>query len=77
MNALIEAAKEGLRVVVLAIIPVLIIGLENGMDWRLVWVTGAIAGLRFVDKYLHESSKEAPIDERNTGLLGERGLTGF
>lgn len=65
---LIEAGKELLRVVVLAIIPVLIASLEAGLiDWRLIVVTAGIAFLRGVDKYLHLKAPE--------GLAG--GLTRF
>jgi hypothetical protein len=51
---IIEALKEAGRVVVLAIIPVAIDSLGRGnIDWNLVAVTGIIALLRFLDKYLH------------------------
>lgn len=74
-----ESLKEGARVVVLAIIPVLLLSLQNGdgFDWKLIGVTGAVALLRFVDSFLHESAKEQPKSERNEGLMGEKGLTGF
>ena len=50
----IEALKELGRVIVLAIIPVLISSLESGkVDWKVIAIVGAIAGLRSVDKYLH------------------------
>lgn len=58
-----EALKELGRVVVLAIIPVLISSLESGVvDWKLLVVIGAVAGLRFIDKLLH-----------NYGILQESG----
>ena len=58
-NAIIEAIKEAGRVLVLAIIPVLIDSLSKGsIDWKLVAVTGAIALLRFIDKFLHENAPE-------------------
>ena len=68
-----EALKEGARVVLLAIIPVLLLSLENGngFDWKLVWVTGGVALLRFIDKALHEMGKE----EENVVL--SKGLTQF
>lgn len=74
-----ESIKEGLRVVVLAIIPILVSGFQQaeGFDWRLVIVTGVIAFLRFVDSWLHETNKEQPKKEQNEGLLGEKGLVGF
>lgn len=56
-DALKEALKEGLRVVVLAIIPLLADSLGKGaVDWQLVLVTGAIALLRFVDSWLHNNA---------------------
>lgn len=78
-DSFIEALKEGLRVVVLAVIPILISGFQQneGFDWRLVVVTGVIAFLRFVDSWLHEVNKEQPKKDQNSGLLGERGLVGF
>jgi hypothetical protein len=66
MNSFVEALKEGLRVVVLAVIPLLIASLTNGaIDWKLVGVTGAIALLRFADSWLHQSG------------VAEGGLTRF
>lgn len=66
MDSFIEAVKEGLRVVVIAVIPVVIDALLSGaVDLRLVAVTGAVAGLRFLDKWLHESG------------VAEKGLTRF
>lgn len=66
----ISALKEGLRVVILAVIPVLVLGLESGnLDVKAVSIVGIIAGLRFVDKFLHEKGKE----EKNEVL--KRGLT--
>jgi hypothetical protein len=58
-EAFIEAFKELGRVVVLAIIPILIDALSAGrVDWRVVMVASALAGLRFIDKYLHELAPE-------------------
>lgn len=51
-----EALREFLRVVVLAVIPVIIVSLEaNQVDVKSVAIVGVVAGLRFVDKYLYES----------------------
>lgn len=58
-EALISALKEGARVVVLAIIPLLVDSLSAGeIDWRLIAIAGAIALLRFLDKFLHEQAPE-------------------
>ncbi len=54
-----EAVLELLRVVVLAIIPVLITSLESGaVDFRSITVIAGVAALRFIDKLLHEIGKE-------------------
>jgi hypothetical protein len=77
-EALIEALKEFGRVVMIAIVPVVIASLsEMKFDWEVIAVTGAIAGLRFIDKLLHETNKELPVKEQNYGYLGEKGITGF
>lgn len=55
-----EAAKKALlemgRVVVLAVLPLLVSCLEQGIgvDWRAILIVVAITVLRGVDKYLHE-----------------------
>ena len=63
MNIFVEALKEGARVCVLAIIPLLIEMLGKGaIDWTLIAVTGAIALLRFLDKYLHLEGEPGVAD---------------
>lgn len=68
---IIEAGKEMLRVVVLAVIPVLIASLESGqlnIDWKVVAVVAALAALRFIDKALHKLGKETDNETLITGL---------
>jgi len=61
-----EAVKEFFRVIVLAAIPVFIVGLEKQeIDLRMVLVIVGVAGLKFVDKLLHESG------------VAKKGLTHF
>lgn len=68
-NALVEALKEFFRLTILSVIPLLVDGLTSGtIDWRLVGVTAAIAGLRFIDKLLHEYGKETENDGLTKGL---------
>lgn len=68
-ESLKKAILEFLRVIVLAAIPVLISQLEAGkIDWRAILVIIAIAGLRFVDKYLHELGKETGDEKLLKGL---------
>lgn len=74
---LVEALKEFFRVVVLSVIPVLITSLEKGaVDIKTIAVVGLIAGLRFIDKLLHEMGVEEEYDtEEESGLT--KGLTRF
>lgn len=66
MKEVTEALKEGARVAVLAVIPVLIDSLGRGeVNWTLVLVTGATALLRFLDSYLHKSG------------IAQKGITRF
>jgi uncharacterized membrane protein YqaE (UPF0057 family) len=69
---IVESAKDALRIVVLAIIPVVVAGLESGgVDWILVANVGLIALLKFIDSLLHEYGKA----EKKTSLV--TGLTRF
>ena len=69
---LTEAIKELLRVVLLAILPLLIVMTEEGIyDPRLIKVVGLLAALRFLDKWLHEEGKVK--GDKNL----EKGLTRF
>lgn len=66
MEALKESLKEGLRVVLLAVIPLAIDMLTSGhVSLNALGIAAAIAGLRFIDKWLHTSGK------------AEKGLTRF
>ncbi len=68
MDALKEGAKQLARVALVAVIPLLISGLQsNSIDWRGILVAGAIAVLMGLDKFLHKSE---------TGI-GGNGLTMF
>lgn len=72
MSALKEATLEMLRVVLMAVIPVAITGIESDViDWRVLGTAAAIAALRFIDKYLHLLGKE----RGNASLT--KGLTRF
>lgn len=73
-EALKKALLEGCRIILIAIIPLVVDGLNRGsVDYRLLAVTAAITALRFVDKLLHEIGKEQGKD----GWLRTKGLTGF
>ena len=78
---LIEAVKEGLRVAVLSILPVIIAGFNTQtgaitIDWRIVTVVGVVAILRFIDSALHRYGKavtdtlpKAEISKLEGGLV--------
>lgn len=67
-EALREAIKEFGRVIVLAIIPILISNLtEDTFNWKVVAVTAALAGLRFIDKWMHEVGMER--EEKSTSKV--------
>jgi hypothetical protein len=61
-----EAIKELGRVILFAIIPLLISYLEQGtgVDYRALAIVGSVAGLRFIDKFIHETGKE--LEEKKT-----------
>ena len=79
----IEAVKEGLRVVVLAILPVIIAGVNLELrtimiDWKLVYVVGALAILRFIDSALHRYGKEKTLSLPHDEISPlEKGLVRF
>ena len=61
-----KAIKEALRIVILAIIPIIIDGINQGeVNYILVISAGVIALLRFIDKLLHETG------------IAEKGITRF
>lgn len=68
-NDLIEAAKEALRIMVLAVVPIMITGIQNSeLSWQLIGVTALIAALKFVDKLLHEIGKREGNRKKILGL---------
>jgi hypothetical protein len=71
-SSLGKAILDGLRVVVLAIIPVVASFLgEWKFDWKVLVVVAGLALLKVVDRYLHLIGKE----EKNNTLI--TGLTRF
>lgn len=69
VKPVVEAMKEGARVVALAIIPLLIEGLsQGGINWRSVGVVAAVTALRVIDKWLHLVGKERGDDKLTHGL---------
>lgn len=57
-DKLLEFGKEALRVMVLAAIPIVIDGITQGkINWTLVIGSAVIAGLRALEKVLHETDR--------------------
>lgn len=76
-KASIECIKELLRVILLAVIPITIEGLYSGnIDLKLIGIAASIAGLRAVDKLLHEWGKEIETKTKTKSKM-VRGLTRF
>jgi len=73
-TAFIKAIKLPLRLLVLAILP-FAISYFSTLPYQ--WAVIITLFLTWLDKYLHEVAKEQPFEERNKGLFGVRGLTGF
>ena len=66
---LIEAVKEFFRVMLLAVIPVVIQMLQDGqICWKTVGIIALIAGLKFIDKMLHELGKDKDSKKLVKGL---------
>lgn len=58
-DVLLEAAKEGGRIALIAVVPIVIAQLETGkIDWKVIAIAGIIAVLKAVDKGLHLYGKE-------------------
>lgn len=73
-KALIEALKEPLRLLVLAILP---FATAYFAVLPYQWAAVATVALRFIDKWLHEVEAAKPVRAQNDGLFGIKGLTGF
>jgi hypothetical protein len=70
VSPIIEAVKQGGRVVAVAIVPLLITQLNNNsIDWKTILVTGAVALLMSIDKYLHLDGKINGNDVEKGGLV--------
>lgn len=69
ISPLIEAVKQGLRIIAVAIVPLIISQLtENTFDLRTILVTGAVALLMSIDKYLHLEGKITENETLTKGL---------
>lgn len=52
-----EAGKEFLRTFIITLIPVLVLALESGSNWKITAVAVAIAALRALEKFAHQWNK--------------------
>jgi len=66
-TAIWEAVKEPLRLLILAIIPIILTWLGT---ISAEWAVGIVVALRFIDKVLYEIGKENDIDSLKKGLTG-------
>lgn len=67
-QAILEGLKDAGRVVLIAIFPVIISSLEQGIvDWKVITIAVVVAAFKGLDKYLHK------LEDK--GVAG--GLTGF
>ena len=71
-KTIFEASKEPLRLLVLAIIPILLAHFEV---INTEWAIGVTFLLRFIDKWMHLTGKEADVDGKGSALT--TGLTRF
>lgn len=69
VSPIIEAIKQAGRIIAVAIVPLLISQLQNNsIDWKAIGVTGAIALLMGIDKYLHLEGKVTENESLTKGL---------
>ena len=69
VQPIVEALKQAGRIVAVAIIPLIINQLNSSsFDWKAIGVTGAIALLMAVDKFLHLEGKVTDNDSLTKGL---------
>jgi len=69
-----EALLAGLRIVVIAIIPVtvsILTGLQEGesIDWRIAGLALLITALKALDEYIHTVGKNEKSDSLMKGLV--------
>lgn len=72
-EAIKEALKEAARLVLMAIIPIILMGINTQtrtveVDWFLVQFTALITVLRFIDSWLHEKGKAEGNEDMAKGL---------
>lgn len=74
---IIKSLLEFGRIILIAVLPVAISSIEKGaLDLKSIAVVAVIAGLKAVDKLLHEFGKEVEEDTGDISRL-TKGLTRF
>ena len=69
-ETLIVSVKEFIKVALLAMIPLVIVGLSGtGIDWKAIGVAGAVAFLNALNEFLKKSDNKALKDY--TGIMGQ------
>jgi hypothetical protein len=69
-HQVVETLKEFLRIVLIAVIPVVIDGLQTGVvNWQIIAVAAGVAALRALDKFLHEGNVATPLDLKGLDVL--------
>ena len=69
LPSILKALKEAGRIILIAIIPLVIDGLNrNAINVRAIIILAAITFLRFVDKLLHEEGKLRKNETLKEGL---------
>lgn len=69
MKPYVEALKQGGRIFLVAVVPLLITQLNSeSVNWKSIFITGAIAVLMAVDKFLHEEGKLTGSENLIKGL---------
>lgn len=69
VKPIIEGLKQGARVFVVAVIPLLVNQLQkNSIDWNAIFITGVIAILMAADKALHLEGKLEGNEQLTKGL---------
>jgi hypothetical protein len=73
MEQLKEALKEAARLVLLAVVPIVLMGVDLPqhavrIDWSFVELTALVTALRFLDAWLHEKGKADGNDTMSKGL---------
>ena len=73
MNSFIEACKEAARLVVLAVIPVLLTGIDTTkgtiqINQGVILTLALVTLLRFIDRWMHEWGSDNDSEDMRKGI---------